>query len=82
MISRSQHSVQAHTHRNADSPVDFGDGTLKFVKPLEENQLFEEFLDHITSQELSHTSGDVRYAQTRQRALLELKNILLTGIRE
>lgn len=63
-----------HIHRNADSPVGFGDGTLKFVKPLEEDQLFEEFLDYVTSQELSHTpSGDVRYAQTRQHTLFKLE---------
>jgi hypothetical protein len=40
---------------------------------LEEDQLFEEFLDYITSQELNHKPGDVRYAQTRQYALFELE---------
>ena len=59
-------------YRNADSPVAIGGGKLKFVKPLEEDQTFEEFLEYITTQELTCTEGDVRYAQTRQRAIPSL----------
>jgi hypothetical protein len=42
-----------------------GGGMLRFVKPLEEDQPFEDFLKYITTQELTHTEGAVRYAQTR-----------------
>lgn len=62
-----------HTHspvcRNADSPVarDGGAGELLFVKPHEEEQAFDTFLNHVIEQELGQgsPSTEVRYAQTQ-----------------
>ncbi|RFU34941.1 hypothetical protein B7463_g1424, partial [Scytalidium lignicola] len=51
---------------NADSPTPDEDGNIIFVKPLEEQQPFGEFLDFVMNQELSGgPSGEVRYAQTQ-----------------
>lgn len=50
---------------NADSPV-LENGNMLFVKPLEESQSFEEFINYVTSQQLANSPGEVRYAQTRE----------------
>ncbi|KAI1801385.1 Clavaminate synthase-like protein [Daldinia bambusicola] len=65
-------NVAVTPYGNADAPTE-KDGRLVFAKPHEEDQPFEEFLDYLTSQELSsHSSfspesskGEVRYAQTQ-----------------
>jgi hypothetical protein len=50
--------------RNAD-PTVIQDGGLLFVKPWEEEQLFSNFLEYITRQELEGINlGEIRYAQT------------------
>lgn len=44
-------------------------GTTLFVKPLEEQQTFDTFLNHVTTQELSSKTTEhqeVWYAQTRK----------------
>jgi jumonji domain-containing protein 7 len=42
------------------------DGELLFVKPWEEEQDFEEFINFVTEQEKNGlVDGEVRYAQTR-----------------
>ncbi|KAH8801572.1 cupin-like domain-containing protein [Xylogone sp. PMI_703] len=51
---------------NADSPTPDEEGNLVFVKPLEEQQPFDEFLTFVTAQELTgEPSEEVRYAQTQ-----------------
>ncbi|TDZ32235.1 JmjC domain-containing protein E [Colletotrichum spinosum] len=51
---------------NADAPTKDDKGEVIFAKPHEEDQDFEEFLDHVISQERSEdTSSEVRYAQTQ-----------------
>ncbi|KAI1469786.1 Clavaminate synthase-like protein [Daldinia caldariorum] len=66
-------NVAVTPYGNADAPTE-KDGHLVFAKPHEEDQPFEEFLDYLTSQELSssHSSfsspesrREVRYAQTQ-----------------
>jgi len=54
--------------RNADSPTRIKDGEVVFVKPWEEQQSFEEFIDFVTEQEKSGLEEveEVRYAQTRK----------------
>lgn len=44
--------------RNADSPTKGEDGELLFVKPWEEQQSFENFIDFIIEQELSGVTLD------------------------
>ena len=53
--------------RNADSPTTNETGELLFVKPWEEQQPFEEFVDFVAYQELRGKKDrrEVRYAQTR-----------------
>lgn len=64
----------AEKGRNADSPTNAEDGELVFVKPWEEQQDFEEFIDFLSSQEQSRatldTVSEVRYAQTRESYVL------------
>lgn len=54
---------------NADSPAEDEDGELLFVKPWEEQQNFEKFIDFVTAQELAgvdlESVDEVRYAQTQ-----------------
>lgn len=53
-------------HRRADAPTVCGDELL-FVKPLEEERLFGEFLDFVTAQDQKGAGeGEVWYAQTRK----------------
>jgi hypothetical protein len=57
--------------RNADSPTkDPESEELLFVKPWEERQKFEDFIDFVSKQERSRspreTVKEVRYAQTRE----------------
>lgn len=52
---------------NADSPTPLEDGSLVFVKPHEEDELFDDFLDYVSTQEKEDANtGEVRYAQTRE----------------
>jgi len=52
--------------RNADSPTRNEDGELLFVKPWEEQQPFNEFVDFVAKQEKEGRNDlEVRYAQTR-----------------
>jgi jumonji domain-containing protein 7 len=55
-------------NRNADSPTRDEGGELLFVKPWEEQQPFDGFVDFVAKQELSgsHEVEEVRYAQTRE----------------
>lgn len=70
-------------YRNADSPTVNDEGELVFVKPWEEEQSFDTFLDFVTSQELtscipSHKyrqEEEIRYAQTQND---NLRNEYLT----
>lgn len=71
--------------RNADSPLardDGGAGDLVFVKPHEEEQAFESFLDHVVAQELGQgsTSSEVRYAQTQNDNLRGEYEILFSDV--
>ncbi|CZR57379.1 related to phospholipase [Phialocephala subalpina] len=51
---------------NADSPTLNEEGELLFVKPHEEQQPFDEFVDYVSNQERSgDKTGEVRYAQTQ-----------------
>ncbi len=62
--------------RNADSPVSSDDGKLLFVKPLEEEQEFAEFLSYVISQELDGSNpGEVRYAQSRKLCHCSSQNL-------
>jgi len=63
-----------HTrNRNADAPTRTSDGQLVFAKPLEEEQDFSEFLDHVICQEKNASfHGEVRYAQTRTVEIISL----------
>jgi jumonji domain-containing protein 7 len=61
----------ANSSRNADSPTENSDGEMLFVKPWEEQQTFERFIDFVVEQERNNTSRqelkyEVRYAQTRE----------------
>jgi jumonji domain-containing protein 7 len=60
----------AERRRNADSPTKSHNGELVFVKPWEEQQSFEEFINFISAQARSGAKLDsvqeVRYAQTRE----------------
>lgn len=52
--------------RNADSPTRNEDGELLFVKPWEEQQPFDDFVDFVAKQEKEGRDHlEVRYAQTR-----------------
>jgi len=52
--------------RNADSPTRNEEGEVVFVKPWEEMQPFDEFIDFVAHQELAGGLEEVRYAQTRE----------------
>lgn len=54
--------------RNADSPTRDRNGELLFVKPWEEQESFEKFVDFVVRQEKSGAQHveEVRYAQTRE----------------
>ncbi|RDW88625.1 hypothetical protein BP6252_00657 [Coleophoma cylindrospora] len=73
----------SHLLKNADSPTLNDQGELVFVKPWEEEQSFDTFLDFVTRQELSsHDLSDapredeeIRYAQTQND---NLRNEYLT----
>jgi len=51
--------------RNADSPTRNEEGEIVFVKPWEEMQPFDEFIDFVAHQELVGGLEEVRYAQTQ-----------------
>ena len=75
----------ARGNRNADSPTWDKDGELLFVKPWEEQQPFDDFVDFIAKQELSGSQKveEVRYAQTRERSSSPPRDIyVLTSFRE
>lgn len=58
-----------HFNRNADAPTRHDDGELLFMKPWEEQEPFDAFLDFVSQQELSKGNkavDEVRYAQTRK----------------
>jgi jumonji domain-containing protein 7 len=67
-------SFQADWQRNADSPTEDNNGEVLFVKPWEEQQPFDNFVDFLTEQELSgvivESIEEVRYAQTRTSTYL------------
>lgn len=57
--------------RNADSPTLNGEGELIFVKPYEEQQPFDKFVDYVANQEKSgDMTGEVKYAQTRETIII------------
>lgn len=59
-------NVAITPHGNADSPTRNSDGELLFVKPWEERQDFEEFIDFVARQEKYGIDiKEVRYSQTR-----------------
>ncbi|KAK4163550.1 cupin-like domain-containing protein [Cladorrhinum sp. PSN259] len=71
-------NVAITPHGNADSPLALQDGTLVFVKPHEEQQPFDQFIDYLTSSSSSSLNKsssnsdeggekkkEVRYAQTQ-----------------
>lgn len=65
---------------NADSPIEHK-GRLIFVKPWEENQVFDAFLDYVCKQELSgDRKGEVRYAQTQNDNLRGEYEILFEDV--
>lgn len=59
---------------NADSPTKSPkDGNTVFVKPHEEDQPFDQFLEYVVRQETDPgfpTDSEVRYAQTRKIDIL------------
>lgn len=56
-------------NRNADSVAEDDGGEMVFVKPWEEQQAFEAFVDFVAEQELAGEGevDEVRYAQTREQ---------------
>jgi jumonji domain-containing protein 7 len=70
-------NVAVTPHGNADSPTPSPhDGTTIFAKPHEEDQPFDEFLSYVIRQETDPAfppESEVRYAQTRQPALVPLR---------
>lgn len=67
-LSSHKVNVAVTPHGNADSPTLNEDGNLVFVKPWEEPELFPEFIDYVSQQELHgrREGEEIRYAQTRQ----------------
>ncbi|TVY24930.1 JmjC domain-containing protein [Lachnellula hyalina] len=66
---------------NADAPVESEDGEILFVKPWEEEQDFEEFMDFVIQQEGSgEMNGEVRYAQTQNDNLRAEYSALFTDV--
>jgi hypothetical protein len=59
--------ADGHGISNADSPTRDENGEVLFIKPWEEQQPFEEFVDFVSQQELCREKDvkEVRYAQTR-----------------
>jgi peptidyl-lysine (3S)-dioxygenase / protease len=64
--------ARLHASRNADAPTLDTHGNTVFAKPHEEYELFEDFIDYLTKQEIDSPSEthEVRYAQTRKYTLL------------
>ncbi|KAF7862773.1 hypothetical protein EAF04_007645 [Stromatinia cepivora] len=80
-LSSHQVNVAVTPHGNADSPTLNDDGDLVFVKPWEESQLFPEFVDFVSRQELRGRKGEeVRYAQTQNDNLRNEYSSLFTDV--
>ncbi|KUJ22207.1 phospholipase A2 [Mollisia scopiformis] len=68
---------------NADSPTLDDEGKLLFVKPHEEQQSFESFIDFVSEQERTgDLTGEVRYAQTQNDNLREEYSALFTQVEQ
>lgn len=70
LIGAERALLRLGANSNADSPtVSPKDGSTVFVKPHEEDQSFEQFLEYIVQQESDPdfpANAEVRYAQTRE----------------
>jgi peptidyl-lysine (3S)-dioxygenase / protease len=68
--------------RNADSPILDENGNLLFIKPHEEDQDFEDFLDFVIRQEKEGRKDgeEIRYAQTQNDNLRQEYEPLFSSI--